>query len=563
MNRVPSPTRLVKKIKKRLFPRQAKQDLAVAWQTFLTARSSAWEGVKHSCRSGPRILFATGASGHGTVAPVESALAVALTLRGANVQFLLCDQLLPACSQGLSTQFSNLQEFVDFGLSRSKCLKCFTKGKKIRDALGLPLHLYSELVSRDEREQADELSKSVEMDSIPGYRLDGVAVGEHSLAGALRFFGRGTLVGEPYAEHVLRRYFKAALLTNFVTRKLFKDSPFDCTVSFHGIYIPDGVIGEVARKESVRVVNWVRGYRKKCFIFSHSDTYHHTMISESVDKWETLDWNSHVESQLMDYLKTRWQGTQDWVTFLHDDPQFDLETIRSEIGIDFAKPCIGMLTNVMWDAQLHYPANAFPNMLQWVVRTIEYFAKRSDLQLLIRVHPAELTGYVPSRQPIGAEIHKAFPTLPDNVFIIGPESRVSTYAAMLQCDSVIIYGTKTGVELTSMGIPVIVAGEAWIRNKGITLDATTVEEYFRILDRLPLKIRLDEVTTRRARRYAYHFFFRRMIPLEFMEPTNSWPPLKMVLQDLEDLEPGKYLGLDVICDGILRDTDFIYPAEQN
>ena len=562
MNQVPPLKMLIKKIKKHLFPRQAKQDLAGTWQGILTPHSAEWERIKRSCRNGPRVLFATGASGHGTVAHVESALAVALTLRGANVQFLICDQFFPACSQALSTQFSNLQEFVDFGPSRSKCIKCFSKGKKIRDALGLSIHLYSELVSRDEQKQADELSKSVEMNSIPGYRLDGLAIGEHALAGALRFFARGTLDGEPYAEEVLRRYFKAALLAAFGVRRLFKNSPFDCAVSFHGIYIPDGVLGEMARKERVRVVNWVRGYRKRCFIFSHNETYHHTMISEPVEKWETMDWNPRVESQLVDYLKSRWQGTQDWITFVKNNPQFDLETIHREIGIDFSKCCIGMLTNVMWDAQLHYPANAFPNMLEWIVRTIDYFARRSDLQLLIRVHPAEITGIIPSRQPIMTEIQRAFPTLPDNVFAIGPESRLSTYAAMSQCDSVIIYGTKTGVELTSMGIPVIVAGEAWIRNKGITLDASTIEEYFSILDRLPLGVMLDEATTRRARMYAYHFFFRRMIPLDFMEPTNSWPPLRMVLKELQDLEPGKYSGLDVICNGILKGTDFIYPAER-
>jgi len=563
MNRVPLPKRLLKKIKKRIYSRPAKQDLVAAWQGILSARSAEWERIKHSSRGGPRVLFATGASGHGLVAPVESALAVALTLRGASVQFVICDQFLPACWLAGSTQFSDLREFVQFGLRRSKCLKCFTRGKKIRDALGLPTHLYSELVSPDEQKQADDVSKSVEMDSIPGYRLDGIAVGEHSLAGALRFFGRGTLDGEPYAEHVLRRYFQAALLTAFGARRLLNQIPCDCKVSSHGIYVPDGLFGEVARQENVRVVNWNTGYRKKCFIFSHGDTYHHTMISEPVDRWETMEWNAQIESHLMDYLRTRWQGTQDWITFVHNQPQFDPEMIRREVGFDFSKPCIGMLTNVMWDAQLHYPANVFPNMLEWVVRTIDYFARRPDLQLLIRVHPAEITGLIPSRQPIVAEIFKAFPTLPANVFIIGPESRVSTYAAMLQCDSVIIYNTKTGVELTSMGIPVIVGGEAWIRNKGITLDGTSIEEYFKILDRLPLKARLNDMTTRRARRYAYHYFFRRMIPLDFMEPTNSWPPVRMELQDLEELEPGNYRGLDVVCDGILIGADFIYPAERH
>ena len=65
---------------------------------------------------------------------------------------------------------------------------------------------------------------------------------------------------------------------------------------------------------------------------------------------------------------------------------------------------IGLLTNVSWDAQLHYPANAFPNMLEWLVRTCEYFATRPDLQLLIRVHPAEISGFPPSRQPMLGEL---------------------------------------------------------------------------------------------------------------------------------------------------------------
>ena len=228
--------------------------------------------------------------------------------------------------------------------------------------------------------------------------------------------------------------------------------------------------------------------------------------------------------------------------------------------MDFTKPCIGMLTNVMWDAQLHYPANIFKNMLEWALQTIDYFSRRPELQLLIRVHPAELTGHLPSRQPIIGEIEKVYPVLPANVFIIPPESRISTYAAMLKCDAVVIYGTKTGVELTSMGIPVIVAGEAWIKNKQITMDPATVAAYFELLEQLPLEKKLDEAKIERARRYAYHFFFRRMIPLDFITKTNR-KHYEVKLDSLAQLNSGNFEGLDVICDGILKGHEFIYPAE--
>jgi hypothetical protein len=273
-----------------------------------------------------------------------------------------------------------------------------------------------------------------------------------------------------------------------------------------------------------------------------------------------MEWDSGLEDEIMSYLRSRFLGTRDWIWF-HEKPDEDFDRFLAESNLDRNKPIVGMLTNVMWDAQLHYPANAFPDMLAWTLETIQYFAGRPDLQLLIRVHPAEIRGTARSMQPLVAEIAKDFPTLPRNVFVIPPESPISTYAAMARCDSVIIYGTKTGVELTSMGTPVIVGGEAWIRNKGVTWDARSREEYFGFLDQLPIGKPLDAQTTERARKYAFHFFFRRMVPLPFIQPVTG-KIYSMALHRLSDLEPGRYPGLDVICNGILTGSPFVYEAER-
>jgi hypothetical protein len=128
---------------------------------------------------------------------------------------------------------------------------------------------------------------------------------------------------------------------------------------------------------------------------------------------------------------------------------------------------------------------------------------------------------------------------------------------MSLCNAAIIYGTKMGVELTSVGLPVIVAGEAWIRNKGLTHDASTPEEYFRILDRLPFAGRLGAEQLARARRYAYHFFFNRMILLPFIDPKAGYPIYRLKLDRLEQLLPGESPGLDTICDGILGKGPFV------
>lgn len=533
------------------------------WRPILRQPEGEWQRARAAARGGPRVLIATVVGGHLPSTTLESLLAVALTLRGADVHLLVCDETLPACLRSHVTAVPDEEVFLAEGPQGSGCIRCYSSGGTMYRTLGLTLHTLGSLLTDDERQKAREIATRLELAQIPSFTLDGLAIGEHALAGALRFYARGTLEG-PHSEGVLRRYLEAGLLTAFASRRLLRTHGFEAACFNHGIYIPHGVIGEVARAEGVRVSNWNPAYRTRTFIFSHGDTYHHTLMDEPTDTWENLPWSAERDTELTAYLRSRWQGSQDWITF-NANPEERTAEVERAIGIDFSKPTIGLLTNVIWDAQLHYRANAFPNMMDWLLRTIAYFTERPDLQLLIRVHPAEISGAVPSRQPVVEEIRRHFPSLPPNVFVIPPESPISTYVTMMRCNAVVIYGTKTGVELTSEGIPVIVCGEAWIRNKGLTADARSPEEYYRLLDALPGPGRLPRETVERARRYAYHFFFRRMIPVTSIVPATGLMArqvkYRVGVKGLDELQPGRDRGLDVICDGILKGSPFIYPAE--
>jgi hypothetical protein len=531
------------------------------WERLIVTNPALWAEAKARAERGPRVLLATNVSGHSPATVVESALAVALTLRGAQVQTLVCDQVMPACLRAQNDNVLDQTVFERYELPSVLCGGCSPVGEYTYGPLGLPYHRFSALLDADERQQARRIAEETPLDVIPELTVDGLPIGEHAYAGALRFFARGDIENEPHGELLLRRYLEASVQAATVTRNLLQHERFDAACLHHGIYVPQGITSAVANQAGLRVSTWNPAYRTGTFIFSPQDTYHHTLLDEPTESWEQMPWTEAMEAEILAYLKSRWGGSRDWIWF-HDKPDEDFASYAAQVGLDLGKPIIGMLSNVIWDAQLHYRANAFPTMLDWVLQTFRYFATRPDLQLVIRVHPAEIRGTARSRQPLVDEIAKAFPELPPNIFVIPPESQVSTYAAMAQANAVIIYGTKTGVELTSMGIPTIVAGEAWIRNKGLTLDASSPAEYFRILDSLPLADRMPDAQVTRARRYAYHFFFRRMVPLPFMRPSGGWPPYEVGIESLDELLPGHHPGLDVICDGILEGTPFIYPAEE-
>ncbi len=429
----------------------------------LTAASRAWAERKPGRRG--RVLIATNIGGHGPASMMESALAAALAVRDAEVEIVLCDAALPACLRAEMSDLPDDSVLVERRLHKKFCPTCLNRGRAMFEPLGLKIHYLSELIDDADRAHARSVAEQVPAADIPTYAEDGLKIGEHAMAGALRYYARGDLDGEPNGEAVLRRYLEAAILSAAAYKRLLAQKPYDVAVFHHGLYVPQGQVGDVCRQMGVRVVNWLVAYRNNTFTLSHGDTYHHTLMSEPVAEWEQMAWGDRQRGEIMAYLKSRWQGNRDWIGF-HEKPSNDVRAYAKSVGLDLDKPIVGMLTNVVWDAQLHYPANAFPSLIDWARRTIAYFEGRPDLQLLIRIHPGEIRGTARSRQPMAEEIAKAFPVLPKNVFVVPPDSDVSTYAAMELCDSVLIYGTKMGVELTAVGLPVIVAGRGLDQEQG-------------------------------------------------------------------------------------------------
>jgi hypothetical protein len=72
----------------------------------------------------PRVLFATAIGAYAHAVTLESALAAALTFRGANVHVLLCDGAMTACAECEASLYPNVARFVEHGPARDLCRDC-------------------------------------------------------------------------------------------------------------------------------------------------------------------------------------------------------------------------------------------------------------------------------------------------------------------------------------------------------------------------------------------------------------------------------------------------------
>ncbi len=531
------------------------------WNRILGPDRANWEKARDAAAGGRRVLVATGTGGHFPASAIDRLLAVALTLRGAEVRFALCDGVLDACQKCESDLFPDRRRFVAHGPERDLCKSCHAPAARANEVLGLPTDRYGGHHPPEDREKvAEVLAGITSIDQASGFTWNGIDLGEHALAGALRFFARADLEGEPTGLAVLKRYLAAALRTAMVTRRVIADCQPEVVILHHGIYVPQGVFAAVARQSGVRVVTWAPAYRARCFLFAHDETYHHALMDEPTEYWADTPLSAEQRTRIVAYLKSRWTGEEDWIRF-HRTPDMSLTHDLGGLGLTPGKPLVVALTNVMWDAQLHYRTNAFASQVEWLADTVRWFAGRPDLQLAIRVHPAELTGNPVSRQKAADELARLFATLPPNIVVVPPESALSTYDLARQSSAALIYATKAGVELAAMGLPVIAAGEAWSRNKGITTDVASRQSYADCLNAMLPGKPLSEAIRDRALRYAHHFFFRRMIPLDMVDRNAGSRMFDIAEDGLDRFRPGASAGLDVICDGILEGTPFHMPDQ--
>jgi hypothetical protein len=173
-------------------------------------------------------------------------------------------------------------------------------------------------------------------------------------------------------------------------------------------------------------------------------------------------------------------------------------------------------------------------MTEWMERLLPFLAGRSEVQVVIRIHPGETLTVGPSVMEI---VQKVLPELPSHIHLIGPTEKVNTYDLMDLTDLALVYTTTAGLEMAARGIPVLVSGKAHYSRKGFTLEADTWESYFSTLERAlkaaPARLTAEQIA--RAWNYAYFYFAEYPLPfpwhLEKLWPSLESRPLAYVLGD--------------------------------
>ena len=317
---------------------------------------------------------------------------------------------------------------------------------------------------------------------------------------------------------------------------LWEAQPPDAVIVPNGSILEFGITFKVARHLGIPITTYEFGEQSERMWLAQNDD---VMRQNTSDLWAArgdVPLTDEEWDRVREMFATR-QGGGIWGNFSRrwqGVPSQGGEAARAALGLD-ARPMVLLPANVLGDS-LTLGRHIFSeSMTEWLVRTIEYFSRRDDAQLVIRVHPGESGSWGPSVYDI---LREKFPELPENIHLLPADAKINTYDLVNAADAGLVFTTTVGMEMAMSGLPVIVTGWTHYRGKGFTLDAESWDSYFGLLEGVleaPEKYRPSRNQVESAWTYAYRFFMEYPQPFPWHvqhldEDTRRWPP-ERVLSD--------------------------------
>ena len=473
------------------------------------------------------IIFLTMIGGHAYNTSIDISLGLALKARGHQVQFVVCDQQLPACEVKKANNRENWA---------SACNKCWNYGRAVYAGFGLSIVKVSDLIA------------GRTPNSDPGRWQEIVE------ASLLKHFGKGVLDDDDEVQSRRADYQKSVETSHMIGEALVERSP-DRVLMSHGIYSTWGPQRELLNEAKIPLVTFSKCKKKHTEKFNWTTSADWWDVSNEWQRVKEIPLTDEQNHQLDKYLDSRRDHSSDTLKYNFGNPESKEQTFR-RLRLNADTPIFVAYTNVLWDAASAQREIVFSDPISWIIETIQWFADHQDRQLVVKVHPAEVV--IGTNQPFASIIEDRIPQLPENVRIIEPHEEVNSWSIMEIADLGLVHTSTIGMEMPLEDIPCAVVSKTHYRGRGFTFDVETKAEYYDLIENWN-RDQYDEANSKKyARRYAYLLFERYQLPWPFFhEPTHT-DVRAMNFSTVEEL--ANHPVMNLICNSIESKQDFLLPA---
>lgn len=466
----------------------------------------------------------------------------ALNLRGYNTKFILCDREIPICTD----------QTIKGG---PKCNYCYYIAKKLSSKLCLDTSWIGDFIVDEDKREANDIISSTSFDEYFNFDYKGVNIGLYAEAATKRYLQKGCIEKKDLDMKIFSEYLVSSIILTDLSEKMLKEINPTRIITSNIAYL-SGVLEEYFSNNGIKCIACDFGLFNSTLNLNYLNKEKITLYHTSTSFWRRYSSKKLTEkkkNKLNEVINSRIKGQNLIVNYGKFSKSINKDEIFDSLDVTESEKLGVLFSNLVWDASLAGMNSVFKDQFQWIRETINWHIINENRSLIIKVHPSE--EIIGTNQSILSFINSEFPSLPPNIKILSPKSEINTYDLFKVVDYGIVYTSTAGLEMAMNGIPTIVNAETHYRGKGFTFDVNSLKDYFDLLNR---NIQMTKQMCELAQIYGYLHFYDKQIPFPFIEFSGeNFSQVQINLNDWTDLLPNSNKYLDIICDGIVEEKEFL------
>jgi hypothetical protein len=478
----------------------------------------------------------------------EGTIAKACQLRGATVEYVLCDGLLPECDMHWDSMTKNRPRPIDL------CEWC-QAGSKARIAeIGLPHRWLGEFITKPEREHAFAWAQSLSPSEICKATYLEYPIGEWVQSSVFSYFRQYPAdMNNWRVVNAYRGFLLSGALVALGLRRYLATHSVDCALLFNGRQSITRVAFELLQQHGIRLLT-----HETPFFQSG-----HIMVKPNARCWSPQpfadfwhDWGSvpltrpQLERTMKWLIGRRYGQGLTWYVY---NPSVTWDrTLKQRLNLTRGKKLLALFTSsteeTAGDKELE---GAYEVQSTWVRDVVDWVKDRNDAELVIRVHPhlAGKSGLTRANDEF--QFYQAMKAAaPRNTRIVMPDEPLNSYALMEEADVGLTFGSSTGIEMAMLGKPVVLASRNFYEMGSQIITVGSRESLPDDLERSLGAFSVRELR-REAYRLAYYYAFEFELPFPLVSVFGVMD-VELNYQGTEALAPGRDKALDHICNYLLE-----------
>jgi len=288
-----------------------------------------------------------------------------------------------------------------------------------------------------------------------------------------------------------------------------------------GIFWPERILWELAQRAGHRdAVLYEHGFIRRTWVFARNQVPAYYDLSQHWAKYRDRPLMPAELSEIREYIASRESFSKDVISYAGRWEQASnaLGELTTRLG---GRPIIAAFANIIWDSAIIGRDLRFAGMFDWIRALVRYAATHPGHFVVLRGHPAEvaLEG-AETMETVQEYLRSLGGPLPENFVYVPPDSPINSYRLADLAAVGVVYASTIGLEMVLRRRPVVVSGLTHFGALGFTEEGGDSATLTAALDRVCAQaLTADEIERRRvlAERYASLFFFRQMVPIDWLD----------------------------------------------